>query len=399
MKELKKILILNGSHSEIPLILAAKKQGYYVYTSGNRPDLIGHKYADEYVCCDYSDYKKIYELFKDKELDAVCACANDAGAITASYVAEKLKLPGHDSFETTLTIHHKDRFKKFAETIGLHTPQAYSFENINDALTSVDAIKFPVIVKPIDMTGGKGVSTSSCSEDYCNAVKYAFDVSPSGRIVVEPFVEGTQHSFSTFIVNRKVETYFSDNEYSYLNKYLVSTSGGPAPNTILVKDIIIDDINRMADVLELKDGIVHVQYIFDGKMPHILEITRRCSGDMYPEPVEHSTGIKWAEWIVKAESGMSCSEFPSFRMQNKYCGRHCIMGNKNGFVKEVYISKEIEKNIYDSFVWGKEGYEIQNYMIDKIGILFLEYGSQEEMLEKSERINELIKIIYMDESK
>ena len=63
---MKKLLILNGSFSEITLIQAAKKLGYYVITSGNNPQLIGHQYADEYIPADYlpvstKDIPKMYE--------------------------------------------------------------------------------------------------------------------------------------------------------------------------------------------------------------------------------------------------------------------------------------------------------------------------------------------------
>lgn len=63
---MKKLLILNGSHSEITLIQAAKQLGYYVITSGNNPQLMGHKYADEYIPADYSDKEKILQPGKGK---------------------------------------------------------------------------------------------------------------------------------------------------------------------------------------------------------------------------------------------------------------------------------------------------------------------------------------------
>ena len=157
---MKKLLVLNGSHSDIQLIKAGKALGYYVYTTGNRPDLIGHKYADEYIFGDFSKPEEIYELFKDKGLDAVCSCANDFGAITASYLSDRLGLPGHDSYETTLILHHKDKFKRFSAEHDIHTPIASSYERIEDALAAADR-KYPLIVKPIDLTGGKGITRAN----------------------------------------------------------------------------------------------------------------------------------------------------------------------------------------------------------------------------------------------
>lgn len=392
---MKKLLVLNGSHSDIPLIKAGKDLGYHVITTGNRPGLIGHQYADEYIYGDFSKPEEMYDLFRNVGLSGICSCANDFGAITAAYMADKMNLPGHDSYETTLLLHHKDKFKKFAKECGLPTPIADAYDSIQDAIANVDRYELPVMVKPVDLTGGKGVTKVMRKKEYETAVRKAFLVSLSSRIVIEPFIEGTQHSLSLFLINQKVAAYYSDNEYSYLNPFLVSTSAGPATDEEKGAPILISEAERIAKLLKLRDGIFHYQYIL-GKngIPYILEITRRCSGDLYCVPVEHSMGIQWAEWIVRTELGMSVREFPKGVKQKGFGGRHCIMGEKNGVVKDVSISPEIQKNIYHELMWWQPGDRIENYMVDKLGILFLEYGSREEMIEKSERITDYVRIIY-----
>ena len=79
-----KVLILNGSFSELTIINEAKKMGYYVVTTGNMPDLIGHKYADEYIPADYSDKEKVLQIVKENKIDHVISCANDFGVLTAA---------------------------------------------------------------------------------------------------------------------------------------------------------------------------------------------------------------------------------------------------------------------------------------------------------------------------
>ena len=94
----KKLLIAGGGYADIPLILSAKKLGYYVITSGNRPNELGHKYSDEYKKADFSDPDAIFNLSKDLKVSAICACCNDFSALSAAYAAEKLGLPGHDPY-------------------------------------------------------------------------------------------------------------------------------------------------------------------------------------------------------------------------------------------------------------------------------------------------------------
>lgn len=387
----KKILILNGSHSEIPLIKSAKKLGFYVITSGNSPELIGHKFADEYHYADYSNIQEILSLSKKLNIDAICSCANDFGLITASYVSEKLCIPSHDNYETILQLHIKDNFKDFAQKNNILTPKAKWYSVLDEAITDKTSHNYPVIIKPVDMSGGKGITKVSNYENYENAVKLAYDFSRRKKIVVEEFIEGTYHSLTTFILNKKVVFYFSDNEYSFINPYFVSTSAAPASNINIILNDLICDSEKIATLLNLQDGIFHIQYIYKDKKAYIIEITRRCSGDLYPYPVNIATGIDWAEWIVKSETGIDCSDFP-FVKQQGFCGRHCIMSSKNGVVKNVIIDDSLKKNIVDSFVWWKKGDKINNFLTDKLGVLILKYNSHEEMLKKTNNINNLVKV-------
>ena len=110
-----KVLLLCASHNDLGLVYALRKLGYQIIVTGNIPGLIGEKYADVYIKADYSMKEKILEIAKREKVDAICACCNDYGVYTAAYVAEKLGLPGYDSYETTQLLHNKDKFKKFAK--------------------------------------------------------------------------------------------------------------------------------------------------------------------------------------------------------------------------------------------------------------------------------------------
>lgn len=393
MKADKKLLMLNGSHSEIPLIQEAKAMGYYVVTSGNAPDLIGHRYADEYVYGDYSNEEKMLDIVREKDITAVCSCANDFGIITAAYIGEKMGWKGHDSYETTLLLHEKHRFKKFARDNHLRTPIADIYTNLEEALQKKEEYAYPMIVKPVDLTGGKGVSKVENAQEYETAVKTALERSVQGKIVVEKYYTGTYHSFSTFVVDEKVIAHFSDNEYPFINPYFVATSGGPATGVEKVRDILIEQVELIARTLHLVNGVFHIQYVLSEGEPYIIDIARRCSGDIYPEPVEHSMGIPWAKWIVMSECGYGAEVFSERGSQEKYCGRHCIMAEKNGVVRDVVIDPAIRDNIYRDVLWWKPGDRIENYLADKLGILFMEYGSEQEMTEKIAQIRQLVRVI------
>ena len=136
---MKKMLIAGGGYADIPLIKAAKKLGYFVITSGNRPDDMGHPYADKVSLADFSDAEAILSVAKENKVDGICPCCNDFSALSAAYAAEKLGLPGHDTFEVTRLLHHKDLYRNFAREHQIPSPQAHAFGSEEEAIAKAQA--------------------------------------------------------------------------------------------------------------------------------------------------------------------------------------------------------------------------------------------------------------------
>jgi len=389
---MKKLLLLGGSHSEIPLIKSAKELGYYVITTGNKENDIGHKYADEYIKEDFSNKEKIYHLATTLKIDAICPCANDFAAITCSYVAEKLGFNHYDDYETTLTIHHKDKFREFAIKHNLSVPISKSFDSVEEVLHDINTFNLPIIIKPIDMSGGKGIKKidSLNIEKKSEIIQHAFSVSKAKKVVVEEFIDGTNHGLSCMLVNGKIQFYFCDNEHYYLNKYMVSGASTPSYVSNLVIDQLIEESEKIADILKLKDGIFHIQFILKQNRAYIIEICRRPPGDLYIDFVKYSTGIDYPKYLVKAFCGLDISDIQ--QKDGAFLTRHCVMTNQNGTIKDIVYDESIKNNIIDELVWWKVGDKIEDFMTYKAGIVFLKYNSLEEMEEKTKKINELIKV-------
>ena len=390
----KRILVPNGSYTEIRLIEAYKKMGLYVITSGNAPELEGHKYADEYVCHDYSDYEGMLEIAKELNIDYVSSCANDFGVITAAYIAEKMGLPGHDSFETTRIIAEKDRFKKFAQEHGLLVIPSRGFHDLESAVAYAETASYPLIVKPTDLTGGKGVSRADSFEEAKAAIAFAFQRSKAKNIVIEPFVEGSQHSFCAFLVGGKAVTYASYNEYGSPNDpYLVGYTTSPAKNLAEIAEIMTEQIEIMADLLKLKDGIFHIQYRMHEGKPLIMECMRRCLGNHALLSASMQSGFSWEEWEAKAYCGMDCSDIPSTPDMPMCISEYYIQASRNGVVKEIVIEPEIEKYIHTSIMQWEPGMTIENYCVDKLGFLFFCFPTEQIQDEMCERFTELIRVV------
>ena len=180
---MKKILLLCASHNDLGLIRALRKLGCYIIATGNNEDAPGIRWVDEYIRADYSDKELILSIAREKKVDAICQCCNDFGVYTAAYVAEKLGLPGYDSYETTLLLHNKDKFKKFAEKYNILTPQTVSFTNERDAIKEIQKMKFPVIIKPTDASAGNGINKVDDLSSVNEAVREAFKKSRTKKLL------------------------------------------------------------------------------------------------------------------------------------------------------------------------------------------------------------------------
>lgn len=154
---MKKLLLLGGLRYLIPVIEAAHKQGYYVITADYLPDNIAHKYSDEYINVSIIDKEAVLEEARKHDIDGIMAFAVDPGVFTASYVQNKLNLPKFGPYESVEILQNKDKFRAFLTEHCFNVPKANGYSSVEDVLKDSKNWEYPVIVKPTDSAGSKGV--------------------------------------------------------------------------------------------------------------------------------------------------------------------------------------------------------------------------------------------------
>ncbi|MDC1288184.1 ATP-grasp domain-containing protein [Gammaproteobacteria bacterium] len=153
---------------------------------------------------------------------------------------------------------------------------------------------------------------------------------------------------------------------------------------------LVAQSEKISELLSLETGIFHVQFILQNDEPVIIEICRRPPGDLYIKLVEHATGIDYPSWIVKAFCGMDCTGLRHKEVDGFYL-RHCVMAAQSGILDRVVTDPSIAENIIDSMMWWKIGDPVENHLVTKFGIVFLKFGSLDELLNKSEAMQNLIR--------
>lgn len=401
--EKKKILIPGGKFSDWALVNAAHRLGLYVITSGTNRNAPAHNFSDEYVYADYSDKEAMLQLAKDKKIDYMCSCANDFGMLSTAYVCEKLGLPGHDSYETTLTIHNKNRFKPLAKQLGLHSPISEIFTDRADAIEYIKNADKRMIIKPTDNVASIGVSVPKSKDEIEKAVDLAFEKSKKKTILVEPFVEGFFTTVTSMIINQEVVAFFANSSTKYPQGEVL---GAEFPTNLLdngysrpglyfddYAPTIIEDFNKIAKALHLVDGKFHCELLIGADhSATIFDVHRRMSGEDTPwHEWNETTGLRWEDWIVKAECGMDLSDFPRGIKQNRFFHGRKLYAPKDGIIKRIILDEYLTSHLYPK-------YEGRNYILydrfvtdcyhNPLCELKFEFNSQKEMENISDPLND-----------
>ena len=388
---MKRVLITGGSHSELPLIRALHRLGYEVVSTGKDEGGLGHREADHYERGDYSDHEHVLQLARKWGVCGIVSGCNDFACLSAAYACAMLGLPGHDVPVVAQKIHHKNEFRQCCRNAGILTPDFVTVKSHEELEQLQNRLRYPVMVKPTDLTGGKGVRTCRNFYEVQQAYQSAVVMTRAREILIEECVAGTNHGTSMLLKDGKVIFAFYDNEEYYKNRYLVSGAHAPADLDEDVKTRIRLDVERLASYLKLKDGLFHCQCIVTAAHEaYLIDPCRRAPGDLYLLLVEYATGCRYAENIVRAELGLDYDipETPSERI----IARECLMPDRNGVYTGINIPEEYRKRIVDSPIWGEPGFVVDDYMKDKVGILFMEFESVEQEKDMLCRMHERIKI-------
>lgn len=289
----KKVLLLDTSFSAKPIYEYLINTGFIVYVVGGNPEAVLARTTDNYVNIDYSDMAKMIDLIQRLKIDYLVPGGNDLSYKVCAEINEVLQFYNIDSIEINETLSDKEKFKKIAIDLNLHIPPLIESEHIKNSL--------PVIVKPVDAFGGSGItkidSTNIGILD--QALIHAKECSESGRFIVERFIEGQLYSHSAFLSNKDILTDFIVEEHCITNPYAVDTSWVDYNFDPEILNNIRQDILKLAQKLNLSDGLIHTQFICNGSDFWLIEVTRRCPGDLYTDLIELSTGFPYVEYYAK----------------------------------------------------------------------------------------------------
>lgn len=396
----KKLMLLGGIRYLLPVIKAAHEQGYYVITADYLPDNIAHKFSDEYVNVSIIDKEAVFKVAVEKEIDGIMSFGVDPGVIAASYVQNKLNLPSFGPYESIKILQNKDKFRDFLTQNGFNVPWAYGYSNVDDALNDINKFSYPLIVKPTDSAGSKGVTRVDSDAELKSALEYAFKYSIKGNIIIEEFIEkkGCSSDTDSFSYNGELKfVSFSAQRFDdkAINPYTPAAYSWPATFTNKECDYLSSEIQRLLTLLKMNTSIYNIETrIGTNGKPYIMEVSPRGGGNRLAEVLRYATGVDMITACTRAAVGDDIENIEQ-KPYNGHWAEIILHADNSGTFEKLEISDTLDAEIIEKDLWVEsgdcvEGFEGAN---NAIGTLILKFNSKEKLETALLNQNEWIKVV------
>ena len=385
-------MLLGGIRYLLPVIETAHRMGVYVITADYLPDNIAHKYSDEYVNVSIIDREAVLKVAQEKKIDGIMSFACDPGVVSAAYVAEKMGLPFQCSYESACILQDKGLFRKFLTEHGFNCPHAKRYTDAAAPLKDVDYFTWPVIVKPVDSAGSKGVTKVEKPEDLKSAIETALDGSHCASFIIEDFISFESYHSSTdpFTIDGKLTA------VSYSDQLFDKEADNPYTPAFIIwpttmqqehQDYLTREIQRLMDLLHVKTGIYNIETcVGKGGIPYIMEVSPRGGGCKIAELQEMAFGANLIENEVRKALGMSLTEIKTHPIEGHWCEMiiHARPGQQGVFDRLDVREDVMSKNVRCIDMSAKKGDVVHPFTGANmsLGDMFLQFGSREELNEK-----------------
>lgn len=401
MNKQKKILLLGGSAQQVVAIKAAKEMGYNTVLCDYLPDNPGQYVADKYYNVSTTDVEAVYNVALREQVSGILAYASDPAALPAALVADRLGLPTNPP-ESVAILGVKHKFRKFLHENGFACPKVYTFNPSEDVETIKDGIKdfcFPIVVKPTDSSGSKGVTMLTDLGKIKNAIAWADSYSRNKILIIEEFItRGFSHVIGgdIFVVDGEIVllgemSCLRDNAGTGLIPIGKKKPSGL--NSIQISKIQ-KTLQRMITTLSFRFGELNIEILLDKEdNVHVLELGPRAGGNMIPIQLSDAFGVD----LVKANIAVAMGEIPELLPKEQPgCFMHYVLHSyKEGTFDCIEFAEEIVPYIYRKVIYKQKGDLVEYFdgAGKALGIIFLHFDIVEEMEHFCEHKDELVRIV------
>lgn len=374
----------------VSVIKLAKQHGYRVITSDNAPNNVGHQYADLSYDIDLLDYPSLISMAKDESVDFVWAYSTDIGALAAAKVSDSLGLGGN-SFDVVNTMCDKALFRTFLKENRFNCPSFIDVVNHKDL--DLQDLNFPLIVKPVDRAGSKGVSIVNNIDEYAIAVEFAMSFSLDKRVIVEEYIigSGPQLHGDVLVQDGKIVIYgIGDQFFDKNNCFAPIATVFPSSYSSNVHDKLRCELERFISCLGFCNGAINVEarYTESGEI-FFIELGPRCGGNYIPNLISQAFNFDMIESYTSVLLGLPLvlpiekKTMPVFQL--------ILRSPYSGILSNLDIDKSISDEIIEKYSCRSLGDRVSDTAgaENVVGVFLLKGTTYSNMLSVLDNISNL----------
>lgn len=311
-----RLLVLGAGLFQLAGITRAIELGCEVTTTDNVLENVGHQLSHQSFNVSTTDVDQILELVDSLQIDGVVTFASDIATNTVAAAREHLRLPGPNRGPVSI-MSNKATFRTWQRQTGFSGPD-FVITNKSPSRWGGE-LTLPIVIKPVDASGSKGVGIAKSSDDVIIVAQKALAASRSGTIILEDFLPGREVGGDIFLVDGEIIGGCVTNKY--LDRFTVVGHSVPSSLTTREQSAVLGLVAETCRAIGVFDGPVNFDVIINNdvaELPVVLEMSPRTGGNGIPELVELSTGFDIYEATIKHALGLSVPRSPSAEIRN--CG-------------------------------------------------------------------------------
>lgn len=397
----KRLLILGGMRFSCEIVRKAKAMGIYTIVADYNKieDSPGKQIADETADLSVTDVEAVVSYIKDHDIEGVFVGFNDMLLPFYAEICQKAGLPCYGTKEQFETLIAKDQYKVLCRQFGVPTIPEY---DINDT-----DIKYPVLVKPVDSSGSRGITICHNREELKIAVETGRKASKTGKVLIERYMDGREVTvFWTFqdgnyylsgLANRHVKHNQGDD-------VIPLPVGYTFPSVYLPKyrKEVEDNCKRMFQHLGIKDGMMFMQCKVEGGTCYVYDLGFRLTGSLEYKILERVCGYNPLEMMIcfaltgkMGEESIAEKAIPEFKTPAFNVSCLCAPGTIKAIsgVNEVKLMPEVEDAVL-AHTPGETITEQMRGLLAQITVRVLgSVPTKEDLLPVMQRIDNTVHII------
>ena len=398
----KKILLLGGSGAQLIAIEKAKELGYFTVLCDYLPDNPGQDIADSFHLVSTTDKEAVLKVAKEEQINGIVAYSSDPAAPTAAYVANAMNLPGMD-YEIVRHFCEKQLFREFLAKNDFNVPHSvevkvpYDYDSID-----ISHLQLPLIVKPTDSSGSKGVTVIESESELKKALQYAQEYSRNNVLIIEEFIL-RDHPFvieaEIFTINGEVVTWGLINSIrdTVSNPLLPAAYSYPLEISPNRKELVRKEVSRLVKATGNTSGAFNIEMIIDKhNRLYFLDAGPRNGGNMLPEFISMIARKDIVEATIRMAMGDTANlDVTLDGEEGGYWGLGVLHTSQSGLYNRVEYSDLAKDALVREVVQKKMGEQVRPFerCNDLVGLNFFHFKSQADMDEVMCNTNDSMKVI------